>query len=42
MVATEKKVPKIYRAEVDGILAALEVRPADLISESYFELTSRG
>jgi adenylate cyclase class IV len=34
--------PEIYRAEVDGILAALEITPGDLISESYFELMRRG
>jgi adenylate cyclase class 2 len=31
-----------YRAEVDALLAALEIVPGDLISKSYFELLSGG
>jgi predicted adenylyl cyclase CyaB len=41
-VAAAGEAPEIYRAEVDDILKALEVMPADLISESYFELINRG
>ena len=41
-VVAGDETPEIYRAEVDGILAALEIRPGDLISESYFELIRRG
>jgi predicted adenylyl cyclase CyaB len=41
-VVAPNEAPEIYRAEVDDILTALEVLPADLISESYFELMSRG
>jgi adenylate cyclase class 2 len=41
-VVAGEETPEIYRAEVDSILAALEITPADLISESYFELVSRG
>ena len=39
-VVAADEPPEIYRVEVDDILAALEVMPADLISESYFELMS--
>jgi adenylate cyclase, class 2 len=41
-VVAAEEAPEIYRAEVDGILAALQIAPADLIGESYFELMSRG
>ena len=41
-VMAAEEAPEIYRAEVDSILAALEIAPGDLISESYFELMSRG
>jgi predicted adenylyl cyclase CyaB len=41
-VVAGNETPEIYRAEVDGILAALEITPGDLISESYFELIRRG
>ncbi|MEA2647689.1 MAG: hypothetical protein QOG61_124 [Candidatus Binataceae bacterium] len=41
-VVAGDETPEIYRAEVDGILAALEITPGDLISESYFELMRRG
>jgi adenylate cyclase, class 2 len=41
VVATDE-TPEIYRAEVDGIMEALEIRPDNLISESYFELMKRG
>ena len=34
--------PAVYRAEVDGILAALEIVPDNLIGKSYFELVHRG
>lgn len=40
-VAAAEEAPEIYRAEVDGILTALAVTPADLIRESYFELLRR-
>jgi adenylate cyclase, class 2 len=36
------ETPADYRAEVDEILAALEIAPTDLISKSYFELISGG
>jgi adenylate cyclase class 2 len=41
-VVAVDEAPELYRAEVDGMLAALEVMPADLISLSYFELINRG
>jgi len=41
-VVAVDEAPELYRAEVDGMLAALEVIPADLISVSYFELINRG
>jgi adenylate cyclase class 2 len=40
-VVGEDETPEIYRIEVDEILAALEVTPAKLISESYFEMRAR-
>jgi adenylate cyclase, class 2 len=36
------KTAEDFRAEVDGILAALEIASAALISKSYFELFSGG
>jgi predicted adenylyl cyclase CyaB len=36
------ETPEDYRTEVDEILAAIEITPADLISKSYFELVSGG
>jgi hypothetical protein len=36
----EDETPEVYRAEVDAILATLEIAPEDLISKSYFELLS--
>jgi len=41
-VVAADEAPEIYRAEVDGILAALEVTPDNLINQSYFELMRRG
>jgi predicted adenylyl cyclase CyaB len=41
-VVAGDETPENYRGEVDGILAALEITPADLISDSYFELIRRG
>jgi adenylate cyclase, class 2 len=40
-VVAADETPEIYGAEVDGILAAVEITPDNLISESYFELMSR-
>jgi len=39
-VVAEDETPEVYRAEVDAILATLEIAPEDLISKSYFELLS--
>ena len=41
-VVAEDETPEVYRAEVDAILATLEIAPEDLISKSYFELLSGG
>ncbi|HEY1852135.1 MAG TPA: class IV adenylate cyclase [Candidatus Binataceae bacterium] len=41
-VVAEDEAPEVYRAEVDAILATLEIAPEDLISQSYFELLSGG
>jgi adenylate cyclase class 2 len=40
-VVGDEEMPEIYRIEVDEILAALEVTPTKLISESYFEMMAR-
>ena len=40
-VVGEDETPEIYRIEVDEILTVLEVTPAKLISESYFEMMAR-
>ena len=41
-VVAEDEAPEVYRAEVDAILATLEIAPEDLSSQSYFELLSGG